>query len=308
MVPSLLTAANWPIVGQICWLLGKVMNFIYNFLDKVLPSDAGLVGLSIIIYTFFVYTLMLPLTLKQQRTSKMSSVMNPEIQAIQKKYKNKRDEASMMKQQEEIQQVYDKYGTSMTAGCLPMLIQMPLLFALYPVIYSISDYVPAIKSAPAAVNIFLTIPDLTIAPITMIKNSGSYGFSPVIIIITAVLLPVLSGLTQYLSIKLSQAVSGQQIDKDNPMASTMNTMNITMPLFSVFMVFTLPTGIGLYWIVSALVRCFQQVLINKHLKSISVEEILEKNNLTAHDAIISNEGFAFAAKGDAALEVIIELV
>ncbi|MCI5869770.1 MAG: membrane protein insertase YidC [Dorea sp.] len=277
MVPSLLTAANWPIVGQICWLLGKVMNFIYNFLDKVLPSDAGLVGLSIIIYTFFVYTLMLPLTLKQQRTSKMSSVMNPEIQAIQKKYKNKRDEASMMKQQEEIQQVYDKYGTSMTAGCLPMLIQMPLLFALYPVIYSISDYVPAIKSAPAAVNIFLTIPDLTIAPITMIKNSGSYGFSPVIIIITAVLLPVLSGLTQYLSIKLSQAVSGQQIDKDNPMASTMNTMNITMPLFSVFMVFTLPTGIGLYWIVSALVRCFQQVLINKHLKSISVEEILEKN-------------------------------
>ena len=277
MVPSLLTAANWPIVGQICWLLGKVMNFIYNFLDKVLPSDAGLVGLSIIIYTFFVYTLMLPLTLKQQRTSKMSSVMNPEIQAIQKKYKNKRDEASMMKQQEEIQQVYDKYGTSMTAGCLPMLIQMPLLFALYPVIYSISDYVPAIKSAPAAVNIFLTIPDLTIAPITMIKNSGSYGFSPIIIIITAVLLPVLSGLTQYLSIKLSQAVSGQQIDKDNPMASTMNTMNITMPLFSVFMVFTLPTGIGLYWIVSALVRCFQQVLINRHLKSISVEEILEKN-------------------------------
>ena len=246
MVPSLLTAANWPIVGQICWLLGKVMNFIYNFLDKVLPSDVGLVGLSIILYTFFVYTLMLPLTLKQQRTSKMSSVMNPEIQAIQKKYKNKRDEASMMKQQEEIQQVYDKYGTSMTAGCLPMLIQMPLLFALYPVIYSIKDYVPAIKTAPDAVNTFLTIPDLTIAPIAMIKNSGDYGFAPVIIIITAIVLPVLSGLTQYLSIKLSQAVSGQQMDKDNPMASTMNTMNVTMPLFSVFMVFTLPTGIGLY--------------------------------------------------------------
>ena len=158
-----------------------------------------------------------------------------------------------------------------------MLIQMPLLFALYPVIYSIKDYVPAIKTAPDAVNTFLTIPDLTIAPIAMIKNSGDYGFAPVIIIITAIVLPVLSGLTQYLSIKLSQAVSGQQMDKENPMASTMNTMNVTMPLFSVFMVFTLPTGIGLYWIVSALVRCFQQVLINRHLKSISVEEILEKN-------------------------------
>ena len=115
MVPSLLTAANWPIVGQLCWILGKVMNFIYNFLDKCLPSDSGLVGLSIILYTIFVYTLLLPLTIKQQRTSKMSSVMNPEIQAIQKKYKNKKDQASMMKQQEEIQQVYDKYGTSMSA-------------------------------------------------------------------------------------------------------------------------------------------------------------------------------------------------
>ena len=276
MVPSLLTAANWPIVGQLCWILGKVMNFIYNFLDKCLPSDSGLVGLSIILYTIFVYTLLLPLTIKQQRTSKMSSVMNPEIQAIQKKYKNKKDQASMMKQQEEIQQVYDKYGTSMSAGCLPLLIQMPLLFALYPVIYNI-------QTAPKAVNVFLTLPDLTISPMQMIKNSGSYGFPAIMIIITAILLPVLSGLTQYGSIKLSQAISGQQLDKDNPMASTMNTMNITMPLFSVFMVFSLPTGIGLYWIVSAVVRCVQQVFINKHLSKISVEEILEQNKEKAEE-------------------------
>ena len=283
MVPSLLTAANWPIVGQLCWILGKVMNFIYNFLDKCLPSDSGLVGLSIILYTIFVYTLLLPLTIKQQRTSKMSSVMNPEIQAIQKKYKNKKDQASMMKQQEEIQQVYDKYGTSMSAGCLPLLIQMPLLFALYPVIYNIQKYVPEIKTAPKAVNVFMTLPDLTISPMQMIKNSGSYGFPAIVIIITAILLPVLSGLTQYGSIKLSQAISGQQLDKDNPMASTMNTMNITMPLFSVFMVFSLPTGIGLYWIVSAVVRCVQQVFINKHLSKISVEEILEQNKEKAEE-------------------------
>ena len=276
MVPSLLTAANWPIVGQLCWILGKVMNFIYNFLDKCLPSDSGLVGLSIILYTIFVYTLLLPLTIKQQRTSKMSSVMNPEIQAIQKKYKNKKD-------QEEIQQVYDKYGTSMSAGCLPLLIQMPLLFALYPVIYNIQKYVPEIKTAPKAVNVFLTLPDLTISPMQMIKNSGNYGFPAIVIIITAILLPVLSGLTQYGSIKLSQAISGQQLDKDNPMASTMNTMNITMPLFSVFMVFSLPTGIGLYWIVSAVVRCVQQVFINKHLSKISVEEILEQNKEKAEE-------------------------
>lgn len=277
MAFSLLTAANWPIVGQLCWLLGKVMNFIYTMLTDTFGLQNGVVGLSIIIYTIIVYTCMLPMTINQQRTSKMSSVMNPEIQAIQKKYRNKKDQASMMKQQEEIQQVYDKYGTSMMGGCLPLLIQMPLLLALYPVIYDIQGYVPAIKDAPASVNRFLTIPDLTIAPIAMIKNSGDFGMAPAVIIITAVLLPVLSGLTQYLSVKISQAISGQQMDKDNTMASTMNAMNVTMPLFSVFMVFSLPTGIGLYWVFSAVVRIVQQVIINKSLREISIEDLIEKN-------------------------------
>ena len=67
------------------------------------------------------------------------------------------------------------------------------------------------------------------------------------------------------------------IDKDNPMAGTMRTMNVTMPLFSLYIVFTLPTGIGIYWIVSAVVRCIQQIFINKHLSKMSVDELIEKN-------------------------------
>ena len=277
MVFSLLTAADWPIVGQLCWLLGKVMNFIYLMLTDTFGLQNGVVGLSIIIYTIIVYTCMLPMTVNQQRTSKMSSKMNPEIQQIQKKYKNKKDQASMMKQQEEIQQVYDKYGTSMMGGCLPLLIQMPFLFALYPVIYNIEAYVPAIKTASDSVQRFLTIPNLKEAPIHMIKNSGGYSIPAAAIIVTAILLPVLSGATQMLNIRLNQAVSGQQLDKDNPMAGTMKTMNTTMPLLSVFMVFTLPTGIGLYWIVSAVVRTVQQIVINRYLTKISVEDLIEKN-------------------------------
>ena len=73
---TLLSAANWPIVGQIAILLGKVMNVIYNTLDNVLPTDHGLVGWSIIIYTILVYTLMLPLTVNQQKTSRMTALMN----------------------------------------------------------------------------------------------------------------------------------------------------------------------------------------------------------------------------------------
>ena len=57
----------------------------------------------------------------------------------------------------------------------------------------------------------------------------------------------------------------------------MRTMNVTMPLFSLYIVFTLPTGIGIYWIVSAVVRCIQQIFINKHLSKMSVDELIEKN-------------------------------
>lgn len=277
MTMSLLTAANWPIVGQICWLLGKVMNFIYNMLDNLLTSDTGLVGLSIILYTIFVYTCMMPMTINQQKTSKLQAVINPEIQAVQKKYANKKDQASQLKMQEEMRQVYDKYGTSMMGGCLPLLIQMPFLFALYPVIYDIQTYVPNITKEA---NRFLTIPDMTIAPSAMIsgvKDGKDFGISAVAIVITAILLPVLSGVTQYLSIKLSQAINGQQMDKDNPMAGTMKSMNLMMPVFSMFMVYTLPTGIGIYWIISAVVRCIQQIFINKYLSKISLEDLVEKN-------------------------------
>ena len=136
--------ADWPIIHQIAWLLGKLMDGIYNVMDGLFGIQN--IGVCIIIFTIIIYTLMIPLTIKQQKWSKMSSVMNPEIQKIQKKYAGKRDQASMLKQQEEMQIVYEKYGTSPTGGCLPMLIQMPILFALYPVISNIPNYVEGVKN------------------------------------------------------------------------------------------------------------------------------------------------------------------
>ena len=86
---------DWPIIHQIAWLLGKLMNGIYNIMDGVFGVQN--IGVCIIIFTIIIYTLMIPLTVKQQKWSKMSAVMNPEIQKIQKKYANKKDQASMMK-------------------------------------------------------------------------------------------------------------------------------------------------------------------------------------------------------------------
>ena len=130
------------ILGPITTVLGYVMDILFRF-----TSSFGVfnVGLCIILFTIVMKTLMIPLTIKQQKTTKLMSVMNPEIQAIQKKYKGKSDQESMQRQNVEIQAVYEKYGTSMTGGCLPLLIQMPILLALYRVIYNIPAYVPSVR-------------------------------------------------------------------------------------------------------------------------------------------------------------------
>ena len=130
------------ILGPIATVLGYVMDILFRF-----TSSFGVfnVGLCIILFTIVMKTLMIPLTIKQQKTTKLMSVMNPEIQAIQKKYKGKSDQESMQRQNVEIQAVYEKYGTSMTGGRLPLLIQMPILLALYRVIYNIPAYVPSVR-------------------------------------------------------------------------------------------------------------------------------------------------------------------
>ena len=130
------------ILGPIATVLGYVMDILFRF-----TSSFGVfnVGLCIILFTLVMKSLMIPLTIKQQKTTKLMSVMNPEIQAIQKKYKGKSDQESMQRQNVEIQAVYEKYGTSMTGGCLPLLIQMPILLALYRVIYNIPAYVPSVR-------------------------------------------------------------------------------------------------------------------------------------------------------------------
>ena len=333
---------DWPIIHQIAWLLGKLMNGIYNIMDGVFGVQN--IGVCIIIFTIIIYTLMIPLTVKQQKWSKMSAVMNPEIQKIQKKYANKKDQASMLKQQEELQIVYEKYGVS-PGGCLPMLIQMPILFALYPVIQNIPKYVDGVKAAYMPVvdqimqvdgfqkimetigsakpvlmsataydyskadtlvqvlykfqdstwnalvdkmpsietvvdattktmghlNNFLGI-NIGETPMTMLTNS-LHPFS-IVGIILAVIIPIMAGLAQFISVKLQPQPS---MDENNQMAASMKTMTYTMPLFSVFLGFTLPAGLGLYWAVSAVVRCVQQVAINKYLQTKSLDDMIKEN-------------------------------
>lgn len=137
---SILLLGN--LLSPIAKLLGLIMNGIYEFFHLFGVEN---IALSIIIFTFITKTLMLPLTIKQQKFTKLQTKISPEIQKIQEKYKGKKDEASLRKQQMETQAVYQKYGASPTSGCLPMLITLPIMFALYRVINNIPDYVNIVR-------------------------------------------------------------------------------------------------------------------------------------------------------------------
>ncbi len=140
----LLTQYQGKIVGPVAWLLGHLMNAIFNVLNAIgIPN----IGLAIIIFTIVIYLCLLPLTYKQQKFSKLQAKMSPELKAIQDKYKGKKDNDSMLAMQAETKEVYAKYGVSQTGSCVQLLIQMPILFALYRVIYSIPAYVTIVKNA-----------------------------------------------------------------------------------------------------------------------------------------------------------------
>lgn len=138
----LLTKSTMPIIKYVALILGYLMDGIYKVLDVLhIPN----IGLAIILFTLIIYILMLPLQIKQQKFSKMNSVMTPELNKIRDKYKGKNDQASMEKMNAETQAVYAKYGVSPTGSCAQLLVQMPILFALYQVIYKIPGYIGSIK-------------------------------------------------------------------------------------------------------------------------------------------------------------------
>ena len=337
----LATKSGTPIIGQIAVVMGWIMNAIYKVLDAVGIQN---IGLCIIIFSILIYLCMTPLQVKQQKFSKLSAIMQPEIQKIQKKYQGKKDQDSMMKMQEETQAVYQKYGVSATGSCVQLAIQMPILFALYQVIQNIPAYVGsvynvfngvctkilAVDGFTDIINNFITDNKMTrVRQVT--DNADSivdflYALSPsqwkslqeisqfsgfsdqisktaseiqkmqtfgvlniadqplsyiktgsIILIIAAIAIPLLSWATQMLNLKLMPQAAPSGNDDNNAMASSMKTMNTVMPLMSAFFCFTFPVGLGIYWIASSVVRSIQQLLINRHLNKMNIDDLVNEN-------------------------------
>ncbi len=257
-------------INWLAKILGYVLSWIYDFFALFTEDHTANIALCIITFTFVVRMLMLPMTIKQQKFTKLNAVMNPEIQAIQKKYQNKKDQNSQLAMQEEIKSVYDKYGTSPTGSCLQLIIQMPILFAVYRVVNvsNISKYVKAAKDAGEGIYKFFVYDNIRIAPSKLDLN-----------LFWVWLIPVLAGLFQFLSVQLSTKLNSSNTNnnQDNPMAGSMKMMNWTMPLISVWMCYSLPIGLGLYWVAGSLVMMLQQLFINIYMKRVDVNDIIEKN-------------------------------
>lgn len=349
MAEMILTQYTGTFIGPVAKLLGYIMNGIYMFMNSVFHIQN--IGLCIIIFTIIMYLILLPLTIKQQKFSKLSAKMQPEIQEIQKKYKGKKDQASMMAMNEETQLVYQKYGISPSGSCIQLLIQLPILLALYRVIYNIPAYVGGIKeyfnpvvegimgvqgyqskmtdfleainlrtvslnfegtdiqAANSIVDVLYKMPvsawdtlkdsfsgltgvidtlevqlahlnsflgiNIANAPMELIRSGWSAG--QYLLVFGAIMVPVLSAVTQLLNIKLMPTPAAATDNGSDTMANSMKTMNYMMPVFSFIMVFSVPVGIGIYWIAGALIRSIQQVVINRYVEKIDLDDLIKKN-------------------------------
>ena len=357
MSSILLTPYDGAILGPIAKLLGWILNGIYMFMSNVLGIEN--VGVCIILLTIFIYTCMLPLNYRQQKLSKMMQKMQPEMKKIQDKYKNKRDEASVMAMNQETQMLYAKYGISPMGSCWQMLIQMPILFALYRVFNNIPAYVSTVKDkfvdvANEIVNVegfaetmqnvmtdlkivvqkadfvvsesntidnvknyiidvLYKIPSIdtlikpnadgevyfeSLSSVSEIVSNGLESFydfnfflgmnisdtpwniivdnfnaKSYLMVFVALMIPVTSYLTQMLNFKLMPNSNAG----NDQMAQQMKMMNTMMPLMSLIMCFTVPVGLGIYWIVSAAYRIPQQIILNKHFDNIDLDEVIRKN-------------------------------
>ena len=284
-------------INAIAKFLGEILDILFMGLNAI---GIGNIAIAIVLFTLLVKMLMLPLQIKQQKMTKLQAVMNPEIKAIQEKYKGKNNDTdAMTKMQAETKAVYEKYGVSQWGSCIQLIIQMPILFALYRVFQQIPLYISQIKdlflnilglngnagissiegyadtlneiygkgvdwsntnTAVTTLNTFTTdqwnqLKDAfpafsamitenldkinhmnTFLGINMSQNPG-FGLH------IAFLIPILAGVTQFISVKVSQAGMNQP-DSDNPAAASMKMMTYFMPIMSAFLAISLPAGPG----------------------------------------------------------------
>ena len=210
--------------------MSSLINWLYHL---TVSAGIGSYGLAIILMTILIKIVLFPLTLKQMKSMTMMQQLAPKIKEIQEKYKGK----DPQKMQQLIMELYKEHKVNPAAGCLPLLIQMPILIALYRALLKFKFVDPNHAS-------FLWI-----------KNLSQIG-DPYFI------LPVLAGLTTYFQTRMTTNTQDQ----------TQKMMLYTMPLFIAWITHTVPAGLGVYWVTFNLAGIIQQYFVNK--QTLAMKEAL----------------------------------
>ncbi|WP_283124967.1 YidC/Oxa1 family membrane protein insertase [Angelakisella massiliensis] len=258
--------------------LGYIMWAMYQLVHNY--------AVALVLFTVATKLLLLPLSIKQQKGTIKLQIIQPQIQELQNKYKN-----NPQKLNEEIQALYQRENYSMMSGCLPMLIQFPILFGLIDVIYrplthithlsaevltqiqnictanaiSLGSYAPQIdmlKAIQSSPELFAEVGADVIEKVNSL-NMVCFGLdmtvTPGFGLNLLVLVPLLSGATAFLMswITMRNSPASQSAGGSTKM------MMYMMPLMSVWFTTLVPVGVGLYWIISNLVASVQAVVLNK---------------------------------------------
>lgn len=248
-------------MGSISKLLGHIIKFIYDLVPNY--------GWAIIIFTIIVRLILLPLNIKQQKSMMRMQKVSPLLNELQEKYKNDKDKLS-----KETMKIYKDYKISPTAGCLPMLIQLPILFALIRVIYDPGLYMFGLQNTADALKLYPEAANITVAKLIMaVKecglNSNFFGIDLTAIpnwryLNTLWVFPMLSTAATYFSSLVNQKISGNTgNEQQQQQAKMMNTM---FPLMTLFFTFTMPVAASLYWTISSAIQIAQTYVLKKIIK------------------------------------------
>ncbi len=225
-------------------LIGGVLNFFY----QILPGSLQNLGIAIILLTLAISLVMFPLTLKQTRSMRAMQLIQPEVKRLQKELKGDKEELN-----KQLMALYSERGVNPAAGCLPMIVQMPIWFALFSVLRNVEKYIEGTVNST-----FLGM-DLTQAPSQVVPEaikSGNYlGTVPYILLIVLI---VVAGFYQQLQTTKTKKDDGKE---QSQTAQSMQTAMKIMPLFFGFISWTLTAGLGIYFATSNLFRVGQQALI-----------------------------------------------
>jgi YidC/Oxa1 family membrane protein insertase len=237
--------------------LGQLLALLFN----IWPNNYGV---AIVLLTLIVMLLLFPLTLKQTRSMKAMQEIQPEIKKLQKEHKDNREEMN-----KQMMALYQERGVNPAAGCLPLIIQMPIWFALFqvlrvgpsdadPTVLDPSDIIPADSRLAEALlegdTQFLGM-DMLQSP-SSAASSGLVGAIPEILLVLVV---VATGF--YQSVQMTRRRKGDGVQQENKQAQQMQTVAKIMPLFLGFISWGFPTGLVLYFAVSNLFRIGQQAVI-----------------------------------------------